>query len=167
MKTLFLMRHAKSSWDNSDLADFDRPLNERGKKAAPFMGEYMSRNGFDPELILSSPAVRARETARLAKEGGDLTAEIEYNERIYEASPQTLLQAASEIEDRFGSAMIVGHNPGTEGFIRLLTGRPETVPTAALIVIDLAISNWSEIRGECGNLRELIRPKDEMKMLGK
>ncbi len=167
MKTLFLMRHAKSSWDISDLADFDRPLNERGRKAAPFMGEYMSRNGFDPELILSSPAVRARETARLAKEGGDLTAEILFDDRIYEASPQTLRKTASEIEEGFSSAMIVGHNPGTEGFIRLLTGRPETVPTAALIVIDLAISNWSDIQSGSGTLRELIRPKDEMKLLGK
>ncbi len=164
MKTLYLLRHAKSSWDNSDLDDFDRPLNERGKKAAPFMGEYMTRNGFDPELILSSPALRARETARLAKEGGDLTAEIKYDERIYDASPKTLRQVASEIEDVFGSVMMVGHNPGTAGFIKLLTGRQETVPTAALTVIDLDISKWSEIRGECGNLRALIRPKDEMKM---
>ncbi len=163
MKTLYLLRHAKSSWDNSDLADFDRPLNGRGEKTAPFMGEYMSRNGYDPELILSSPAVRARETARLAKDGDDLTAEIQYNERIYEASPQTLRQAASEIADQFSSAMIVGHNPGTEGFIRLLTGSSETVPTGALAVIDLDIERWSDIRAECGTLRALVRPKEEMK----
>src|SRR5215217_6188343 len=125
MKTLYVLRHAKSSWENNDLADFDRPLNDRGKKAAPLMGEVIKSNGFAPELILSSPAVRARETARLVKESAGLHAEIKHNERIYEASPQTLQYIAASIDDRFNSAMIVGHNPGMEGFVRLLTGRLE------------------------------------------
>ena len=73
MKTLFVLRHAKSSWDDPDLADFDRPLNDRGRSAAPFMGEVMNRNGFSPDVILSSPAVRARDTALLVKDGGELT----------------------------------------------------------------------------------------------
>lgn len=167
MKTLFVLRHAKSSWDDPDLADFDRPLNDRGRTAAPFMGEVISQNGFAPDVILSSPAVRARETARLAKDGGDLEAEIRHEPSIYEASPQTLRQVAANIDDSFRSAMIVGHNPGMEGFIRFLTGRLEPMPTAALAVIDLDIERWQDIGPNSGKLRKLIRPKDEMKTFGK
>ncbi|HUS00064.1 MAG TPA: histidine phosphatase family protein [Pyrinomonadaceae bacterium] len=163
MKTLYVLRHAKSSWEDSDLADFDRPLSDRGKTAAPFMGEVMKRNEFAPEIILASPATRARETARLVKESAGLPAEIKHNERIYEASPQTLQHVAASVDDRFNSAMIVGHNPGMEGFVRILTGRLEPMPTAALAVIDLDISGWEQISGVTGKLRKIIRPKDEMK----
>lgn len=167
MKTLFVLRHAKSSWDDPDLADFDRPLNDRGRSAAPFMGEVMNRNGFSPDVILSSPAARARDTALLVKDGGDLTAEIRYEEAIYEASPQALKQIVAAIDDQKRSAMVVGHNPGMEGFIRFLTGRVESMPTAALAVIDLDIATWSELDSESGILRKVIRPKDEMKTVGK
>src|SRR5690349_2238787 len=142
MKILYVLRHAKSSWDNSELADFDRPLNDRGEQTAPFMGELMATNGFQPDVILASPAARARETARLAKEAARLNAEIVFDERIYEASPRTLRLVASTIDDQFESAMMVGHNPGMEGFVHLLTGRLETMPTAALAVIDLDIQSW-------------------------
>ena len=167
MKTLYIFRHAKSSWDNPDLADFERPLNHRGKTAAPFMGEVMRRHGFIPEVILSSPAVRARETARLAKEAGDLGADIKHEERIYEASPQTLRQVAAEIEDEADAAMIVGHNPGMEGFIRLLTGERESMPTAALAIIELDIDSWKDIDANSGTLQKVMRPKDEMKTFRK
>jgi len=167
MKTLFILRHAKSSWDDPDLADFDRPLNDRGRKAAPFMGRLMQRNGFVPSVILSSPALRARETAMLVKADAASNAEMEFEDRIYEASPQTLLQVASGIDNRYESAMIVGHNPGMEGFIRFLTGKLESMPTAALAVIDLDISKWEQIDAESGRLRKIFRPKDEMKTFGK
>jgi phosphohistidine phosphatase len=163
MKTLFILRHAKSSWDDPDLADFDRPLNARGRAAAPFMGEFMANRGLVPDVILSSPAVRARKTAKLAKHAGNLKAEIEHDERIYEASPQTLRQVAAEIDDKFVSAMIIGHNPGVEGFVRFLTGVAERMPTAALAVIELDIYRWEEIDARTGTLRSLIRPRDEMK----
>jgi phosphohistidine phosphatase len=167
MKTLFVLRHAKSSWDDPDLADFDRPLNDRGRSTAPFMGEVMNRNGFSPDIIVSSPAVRARDTARLVKDAGEHTAEIRFEEGIYEASPQTLKQIVAAIDDGNRSAMLVGHNPGMEGFIQLLTGRVERMPTAALAIIDLDIATWSKIESGSGVLRNVIRPKDEMKTLGK
>jgi phosphohistidine phosphatase len=167
MKTLFILRHAKSSWDDPDLADFDRPLNDRGRKAAPFMGDVMQRNGFIPGVILSSSAARARETAMLVKPDAAPDAEIEYEDRIYEASPQTLLQVAAAIDNGYESAMIVGHNPGIEGFIRFLTGKLEPMPTAALAVVDLDISKWEQIDAESGKLRKIFRPKDEMKTFGK
>ena len=166
MKILFLLRHAKSSWDNASLADFDRPLNERGKNTAPFMGEVMSRRGYIPSIVISSPANRAANTAKLVNDASGSNAEVQYDDRVYEASPNSLRQVASELDDAFESAMIVGHNPGMEGFIRYLTGRIEPMPTAALAVIELAIDSWQDIDADCGTLAEIIRPKDEMKSLG-
>ena len=163
MKTLYVLRHAKSSWDDPDLADFDRPLNDRGKTTAPFIGQLMTRYGFAPDVILSSPALRARETAKLVKKAADLGADITYEERIYEASPQTLRQVAASAGENFESVMMVGHNPGIEGFIRYLTGNLEPMPTAALAVIDLEIESWQDVDAGLGKLRRVIRPKDEMK----
>jgi phosphohistidine phosphatase len=163
MKTLYVLRHAKSSWENNDLADFDRPLNDRGEATAPFIGQVMKSDGFAPEIILTSPAVRARETARLVKESAGFNADIKYNERIYEASSQTLRHIAASMDDRFKSAMIVGHNPGMEGFVRFLTGNLEPMPTATLAVIDLDILGWEQITEGSGKLRKIVRPKDEMK----
>ncbi|HTK39137.1 MAG TPA: histidine phosphatase family protein [Pyrinomonadaceae bacterium] len=163
MRVLYVMRHAKSSWAETDLADFDRPLNDRGQRDAPFMGNVMRDNGYVPDIILSSPAVRARETARLVRQGGELNSELASDDRIYEASPQTLRQVVSEINDKCPSAMLVGHNPGIEGFIRYLTGTLEPMPTAALAVIELNAASWSSVAANSGKVIKIIRPKDELK----
>ena len=160
MKTLYLLRHAKSSWTDAGLADFKRPLNERGLTAAPFMGELMARNEYLPDVILSSPATRANMTARLVKESGKLDAEIQSEHRIYEASPHVLRKVISEIDDAHTSAMIVGHNPGIESFIGYLTARLEPMPTAALAVILLDIDQWIDINDRCGKIQNIHRPKD-------
>lgn len=160
MKTLFLLRHAKSSWDNFGLDDFDRPLNDRGLKAAPFMGKTMRDRNLLPELIVSSPAKRAKQTAGLVKDSAQIAGEIEFEEGIYAASTSELLEIASGLDDKNGKIMLVGHNPGFENLVRVLTGNYETMPTAALAVIDLEIESWSEIAPGKGNLRELLRPKE-------
>lgn len=160
MKTLYIFRHAKSSWDNPNLADFDRPLNERGLKAVPLMGEMMLKNNFQPVIILSSPAIRAKETTNLLKNFANWKTRINFDERIYEASPQTLLNVISELDETAESAMIVGHNPGLEGLIKTITGEYEPMPTAALAVIDLKAEKWGEIVNRGGRLREIIRPKE-------
>ena len=162
MKTLFLMRHAKSSWSDTTLADIDRPLNARGLVAAPFMGKLMQAKRLDPYVILSSTAVRARHTATLAKEAGSLTGLIQFEPRIYEASPQRLRQVISEIDNIYRSALVVGHNPGMEGFIRFLTGDLEAMPTAAIAVINLNIDGWDAIGDGSGELQNLFRPREEM-----
>ena len=162
MKKLFVLRHAKSSWDDSSLADFDRPLNQRGMRAAPFMGELMARQSLSPAIILSSSAERARATAELVKGSANFAAEIRFDARIYEAIPQGLRQVVAELDDAINSAMLVGHNPGIEGFIRYLTGQLESMPTAALAVIKLNIDNWNAIDDGCGELQNLFRPKAEM-----
>jgi len=161
MKTIYILRHAKSSWDNPNLADFERSLNERGLRSAPLIGEIICRNKFQPDLILSSPAQRAKQTAVLVKEAGKIDAEIQFDERIYEASPPQLVQVIAELKTDAESAMLVGHNPGLEGLIRFLTGENQAMPTAALAVIDLQVQNWAEAIANCGNLRTLIRPNDE------
>ncbi len=154
------MRHAKSSWNDSSLSDFERPLNERGLKAAPLMGETMKEKGFLPEIIVSSPAKRARETAELVKSSAQIPAKIEFDERIYEARVSTLLQVVSGLSDEKDSAIIFGHNPGFEGLVGVLTGNFQPMPTAALAVIELEIESWSEVLPECGSLREFLRPKE-------
>lgn len=162
MKKLYILRHAKSSWNDPDLADFDRPLNDRGREAAPFMGEVIARKRYLPDAILSSPARRAMQTAILVKEAAGTNAVITYDERIYEASPQALRQIVSELDEEKESAMIVGHNPGMEGFVKFLTGFLEPMPTTSVAAIDLKIENWNELAAECGTLLEVLRPREEM-----
>jgi phosphohistidine phosphatase len=167
MKRLYLLRHAKSSWDDASLADFERPLNDRGLRAAPFMGELMADRGMQPDLILSSPAKRATQTAQSAKEASGFDTPIKYDERIYEASPQALRTVISEIPDEIGSALLVGHNPGMEGIIRYLTGDLQPMPTAALASIKLAVERWAAVDERVGTLEFVIRPKEEMKKAAK
>ena len=162
MKRLFILRHAKSSWDDTKLSDFERPLNDIGLEAAPFMGLHMAAHGYLPKAMVSSPARRAKETAELIRQNAAISGEVCFDHSIYEASPNTLRQVVSELSDEIDSAMIVGHNPGIEGFIRHLTGQIEPMPTAALAVIDLDIESWRKIDHHSGKLATVVRPKAVM-----
>ena len=159
MKKLFILRHAKSSWDVPDISDFERPLNTRGLNDAPFMGELIAARGVVPDIIVSSPAKRAMHTAILVREAAGVDSDIIYDERVYEASPQNLRQVIAELDDKYSSVLLVGHNPGIEGLIRFLTGTIEPMPTAALAEIELAIGRWADIQAEIGTVKEIIRPK--------
>ncbi|MBS1797594.1 MAG: histidine phosphatase family protein [Acidobacteria bacterium] len=163
MKTLYILRHAKSSWDNPDWSDFERPLNARGLDAARFIGGLMFVRSLAPELIVSSPAKRAKQTAVLVKEVAEIARPIEFDERIYEASPLTLFNLIREFDDRFASILIVGHNPGFENLVRTLTGETVAMPTAALARVDLDIARWRDVEAGANRLEFLLRPKDEMK----
>lgn len=160
MKALYLLRHAKSSWENSGLDDFDRPLNDRGLKTAPLMGETMRERDFLPEIIVSSPAKRAKQTAELIKDSAQIEGEIVFDARIYAASTSELLLVVSELNDENECAMMVGHNPGFENLVRVLSGKFETMPTATLAVLELEIEKWNEITPGCCNLIEVLRPKE-------
>jgi phosphohistidine phosphatase len=162
MKTLYILRHAKSSWDDAGLTDFDRPLNPRGRRTAPFMGVLMKERGLMPDVIISSPAKRAVETAKLAAEAAGFDGEATFDERIYKASPQLLADVTRGLDDKYSSAMLVGHNPGIESFVRFLTGSLEPMPTAALAVVELNITGWSDLGRDAGRLTTVIRPKEEM-----
>ncbi len=162
MKTLLVLRHAKSSWDYPHLSDFDRPLNSRGEKTAPFMGRLVGEKELVPDRIVSSPANRARTTAETAAEAGGFGVQVELDDRIYGAGTTGLLYIVAEFDDEDDSVMIVGHNPGFEMLVASLTGEHRRMPTAALAVIDLDIESWSEIESGSGSLRRIFIPKEEM-----
>jgi len=152
MKTLLLLRHAKSSWDDSGLKDFERPLNNRGLQAAPAIGRFLRQQKLQPHLILSSPAERARQTASLVTETARLTADLRYDERIYEASLERLMEVLAQIEDAAEVVMLVGHNPGLEELLEHLTGEAQRMPTAALASISLELDKWGKVREHAGRL---------------
>ncbi len=127
------------------------------------MGEMIAKNLMIPDLIVSSPAQRALQTATIIKASSGTDMPLILNDQIYEASPQALKSVIASIDDEVGSAMLVGHNPGIEGFIRYLTGILEPMPTAALAVIDLDIGSWAAIGADSGNLINTFRPKELMR----
>ncbi len=163
MKTLLVMRHAKSSWDYPDLADFDRPLSSIGLDVAPFMGNIMYQNKLQPDLIVCSPAKRARQTAVLIKEVAGSTGHVEYKDRLYEASPNAIMEIVSNVHNAYESVLLIGHNPGIEDFIRILTGNVETMPSGSIAKINFDIGNWSDLQADCGSLEMVLRPKELMK----
>lgn len=160
MKTLFLLRHAKSSWKDVSLPDIERPLNERGRRAAPLMGKFMRKQKLQPDLILCSTAKRARQTIALVVKAAAFKAELRYDERIYEASLARLLEIVSQLDDAAQTALLVGHNPGFEELLESLTGEVRRMPTAALAHITLNIERWTDAREQSGELVRLVRPKD-------
>lgn len=161
MKRLLLLRHAKSSWAEAGLADFERPLNERGRRAAPLVGLYLRKQKIQPELILSSPAERARQTASLVVESARLqSARLRFDERVYEATAARLLEVVSQAEDDAAEVLLVGHNPGMEELLELLTGEVRRMPTAALARVSLPIEKWGKVRERTGRLEWHVTPKE-------
>jgi phosphohistidine phosphatase len=160
MKKLLLLRHAKSSWDDAGLADFDRPLNDRGRKAAPLIGDLMRKWQLRPDLIISSPAARARETVKLVLEASGIKTELRYDERIYEATAARLLEVIYGVEDDKQEVMLVGHNPGFENLLERLTTESLRVPTAALALVALGADRWNEAGARGGRLEWLVKPKE-------
>lgn len=145
MKTLLLLRHAKSSWANDDLADYDRPLNERGRGDAPRMGRLIRREGLTPELIVSSSAKRAAATAELVALELPFDGELRYTERLYLAEPWVYIDIARQTADDVAMLMLVGHNPGIEELVEHLTGESVRMATAALAFIRLPVERWGEV----------------------
>lgn len=160
MKTLFVLRHAKSSWDNPALTDFERTLNARGLQAAPKMGELMRAKSLTAELIVSSPAVRARETAEIVKKSAGFAEEIQFEPRIYEARAADLFEVVRELPDSYAAVLLVGHNPGLEDLVRHLTKEVREMPTAALAHIKLDVDAWKDVGVGIGKLVNLYKPKE-------
>lgn len=145
MKKLYLVRHAKSDWSNPSLDDFDRPLNQRGKKNAPFMGKILKKKKIKPDLIISSPAYRARETARKIAKKIRYLDEIMYNEHLYEASLKEILEIVTFIEDEYDEVFIVGHNPSLNMLAFYLIDFNENIPTTGILEIEFNSQTWREI----------------------
>ena len=161
MKYLFLTRHAKSSWSNPGLADIDRPLNERGKKAAPFMGKLIMDKGEKPELLISSPAYRAFSTAKAFGEAmGLVENDIIINRTIYGAGAQQLLELVQNQDDLNKSIMLFGHNPTFTSFVNFLTSSNiMNVVTCGVVRIDFECSSWTDIDFGSGRLAYYEYPK--------
>lgn len=159
MKTLLLLRHAKSSWDEPSLRDFDRPLAARGKRDAPRIGKALRKRGPHPELIISSPAARTRATIKAIAASARFEAEIQFEESVYGASASELIKLIRGLPREKVTAMIVGHNPGLEDLVARLTGKPERMPTAALACIEFQIDGWTDLEDGEGKLAWLLTPK--------
>ncbi len=159
MKTLLILRHAKSSWKDESLADFDRPLNARGKEDAPRMGRMLRKAGLTPDLILSSAAKRARKTAEAVAETCSYANEIVFTRELYAADPDTIIEQVRCAPDTAASVMVVAHNPGLELLLEQLTGELQALPTAALAEVRLPINAWAELTEDTnGQLVRLLLP---------
>jgi phosphohistidine phosphatase len=161
MKTLLLLRHAKSSWDDPVLPDHDRPLTERGKKDAKRIGRLLREFRLVPELIVSSTAQRARKTASKVAKACGYTGEVEVASRLYHAYSSQFIEVLREIGNQHATVLVVAHNPGLEELVRHLTGQVETMPTAALAQVSLDIERWQDlIVPPGGRLLQVWRPKE-------
>ena len=160
MKTIILFRHGKSDWKADYDEDHERPLAKRGDKAARRMGEFLARSGQVPERILSSSAVRARETVRLATESGGWTCPVTIEPLLYAASPGDVLDRIRTEPDDVASLMLAGHEPAWSELASALTGGGALrFPTAAMARIDMDAESWSEVETGRGELIWFIVPR--------
>ena len=160
MKTILILRHAKSSWKHPELSDHDRPLNKRGKREAPQMGKLIREQGLQPDIILSSTALRAQATAQVVAEKCGYEGEIHYIPDLYRADVEDILGILQRMDDSVNTAMVVGHNPELEMLLSLLTDEDEALPTAALAQVELPITSWKELTPEKrGKLVNLFTPR--------
>ncbi|HYZ58367.1 MAG TPA: histidine phosphatase family protein [Nitrososphaeraceae archaeon] len=163
MKTLLILRHAKSSWKEQNLPDHDRPLNKRGKNDAPGMGKLLKDEDLIPDLIISSTAIRAKKTAKLVAKACKYKGKIILNHSLYGAEPTAYLKILEGLSDKHTIALIVGHSPSVEETVELLTGAPEVImPTCALAQLSLPVQKWAEIKKKKikGKLLKVWRPKE-------
>lgn len=169
MKTLLLLRHAKSSWDEPGFADAERPLTGRGHKAASRMGRLIAERGLSPDLILCSTARRARETCDGVALALTSDPDLHFEDRLYMAEPATLLHLVQHLPDSGHTTLVIGHNPGLERFAARLTGvaAGDTLqrmavkfPTAALAVFRFDVARWRDVRLASGRLEEFVAPRE-------
>jgi phosphohistidine phosphatase len=148
MKTLYIVRHAKSSWDEINISDFDRPLNDRGKRDAPRMGKRLKEKDIIPDLMLSSPAKRALSTCkRFAEILGYNPEKIKTDRSLYHASEETILNVVRNAKDKHNVLMIFGHNPGLTDFVNELSSEDnfiDNIPTCGVVCFKLQIETWQQ-----------------------
>ena len=161
MKTLYIVRHAKSSWDERGISDHDRKLNARGKRDAPKMGELLYGNGYSPDIIYSSSAKRAFTTAKIiAEKIGYPVDNIVVTKNIYDATTNDLVNLINKLDDKYETAMLFGHNPGFTVLANLLANKYiDNMPTCAVAVIELNVESWKEVESDCGKLISFEYPK--------
>ena len=157
MKALLILRHAKSSWKEPLLADYDRPLNKRGKHDTPRVDQFLREHGLVPDRIISSTAKRARKTAQAVTKAGDHDVTPEF----FHAGLAAYIAILRDVSDDYQRIMVVGHNPGLEELVTELTGLAEIMPTVAVAHISLPIEQWKDLANSVkGELINLWRPKE-------
>lgn len=171
MRTLLLLRHAKSAWDVPDRDDFDRPLDQRGQRGALVMAEHLRQQSVVPDAILCSPALRTRETLALLRIRNVWDAQPDSPRALYLASAEALLEQLRDLPDGVGSVLMLGHNPGLHELAVGLVGKTapgaeeaadslrQHFPTAALAVLSVALAHWSDLRPRSATLRSYTYPK--------
>ncbi|WP_366654562.1 histidine phosphatase family protein [Fodinicurvata sp. EGI_FJ10296] len=168
MKELFLLRHCKSSWDDPDIPDHDRPLTDRGRQAAGVMGRYLLGRDMLPELILCSTAVRTTETMRILTAEWPCTPPTEIEADLYLTGRHALLSRIARVNDNIRRVLAISHNPdvaqlalslGRDGDSALVKSMEAKFPTGALAQIDLSIDRWADLPTAIGTLRQFVTPK--------
>lgn len=168
MKTLFILRHAKSSWGDADLADEERPLNGRGRRAATGMGRYLRDEDLLPDRVLCSTARRTVETLERLQREWPEEPPVRFDERLYLASSELLLSVLGEQEPGVGSLLLIGHNPGLAALAVRLAGAGDAedlerlrrkLPTAALVEIAFDVDSWGDLPTSRGELRRFVVPR--------
>jgi len=176
MKTLTLLRHAKSGWNDPVARDFDRPLNAKGRRAAQRIGAYLREQHLRFDHVAASPAVRVVETLEQLAEGSGAAINPAWDKRIYLASAMSLLDVIQESDDAYDDLLLVGHNPGLEDLVLMLvpdqTGCDareqveEKFPTASIAQITFPVDRWEDVRANSGELARFVRPRDLDPALG-
>lgn len=161
-RQLFIMRHAKSSWSDPGMADFDRPLNHRGQTAAPRMGRRLDENDIRVDIILASTARRVRETMDRLESNWDHRAQVIWEKQLYLASVPTLLEHLAALDTAWSRVMLIGHNPGLSELVMHLADYPIDMPTAAIVMLEGPALSWREaIKRRDWKNRDTWTPKDE------
>lgn len=162
MRTLLVLRHAKSDWNDGTLPDHDRPLNQRGRRDAPRVGDALAARGLIPDLVITSDAVRARETTEAVVRASGYAGDVQSAPLLYLAAPDDIcavLRTVEAVEAR--TIMIVGHNPGFSELVTKLTGEAVDLATATLAHVVLPIDRWTDLHPTTrGRLAALWRPRD-------
>lgn len=161
MKTICLVRHAKSSWKNTEMSDIERPLNKRGERDAPFMASILKEKEFAPELILSSPALRAFTTAKIFAETlGYPENNIKLDINIYESGAKVIFKTLKSIEKTVSNVMLFGHNPDITYLASFLSGvYIDNIPTCGIVCIEFDVNDWKKLDERAGKLKFFEYPK--------
>ncbi|MGC2574842.1 MAG: histidine phosphatase family protein [Candidatus Nitrosopolaris sp.] len=161
MKYVLILRHAKSSWKHADVNDHDRPLNKRGKRDAPHMGELLQNEHLVPDLIISSTAKRASSTAKTVANAAGYEGDIALNQSLYAAAPTAYIDVLRNLSNEYTRVLMVGHNPGLEQLVNMLSGEEHAMPTCSLVHVQLRINSWTEINYKTkGMLLRMWKPRD-------
>jgi phosphohistidine phosphatase len=169
LRHMFLLRHAKSSWDDGDLGDFDRPLNERGRRNARAMADYLKSSAFRPAIVLCSATLRTRQTWELLAPALN-GVPVSFEPDLYEASRHDLVTRLRHLDDHLASALVIGHNPGLQrlanhlcaghGAPKALARLEEKFPTCTLATLEAKVEKWAELDQGCARLTDFVRPAD-------